>query len=426
MKLRTTPLDSWINQKIAHQGRLTREAIEDYQLTKLRETLALVRRRSPFYQKQLRQVPDQISSLGDLAQYPFTTAQDLHQHGTQFLCVSQDEVHRVVTLQSSGTTGQPKRIYFTAEDQELTIDFFDVGMSTFTETGESVLILLPGETPGSVGDLLRIGLLRHGRIPLPYGPVRDPQHALETMQSLGADCLVGSPTQVLGLARRWQPGNKAPRAVLLSTDYAPTSILHELKQTWRCQVFDHYGMTEMGLGGGVECEAHRGYHLREADLLFEIIDPVSGEVLPDGEYGEVVITTITRRGMPLVRYRTGDRSRFLLEPCPCGTDLRTLERISGRFSGFIRIGQQVLKLADFDEVLFPIPGLLNFTISVANIEKDPSIHIEVQMLNDEDCTPLIEQALATIPAVKGLKVTVHCKHTPMESGSLRKRIFSMD
>ena len=96
-------------------------------------------------------------------------------------------------------------------------------------------------------------------------------------------------------------------------------------------------MTEMGLGGGVQCSARQGYHLREADLYFEIVDPHSGEPLPEGELGEVVFTTLTREGMPLIRYRTGDLSRFLPGQCPCGTLLRSMESIRQRVAGNLEL-----------------------------------------------------------------------------------------
>ena len=115
--------------------------------------------------------------------------------------------------------------------------------------------------------------------------------------------------------------------MLLSADNVPDAISNELRRIWGCEVFTHYGMTEMGFGGGVECEARNGYHLREADLYIEIVDPETGRSVSQGDPGEVVFTTLTRRGMPLIRYRTGDVSRFVPGPCPCGTVLKTLARV---------------------------------------------------------------------------------------------------
>ena len=419
-----SPLDPWIRAKLnANQPALTRQEVDSWQLQKLNATLALARGKSSFYRQHLTGLPESISSLDELRQFPFTSPEDVRANPLRFVCVSQDEIQRVVTLDSSGTTGEPKRIYFTAEDQQLTIDFFGIGMSTFTEPGERVLILLPGETPGSVGDLLRLGLERLGREPIPYGPVRHPLHALAVMNDKKAGCLVGSPTQLLGLARRWQPGTHKPRSVLLSTDYLPLAIVKVLEQTWGCQVYNHYGATEMGLGGGVECEAHRGYHLREADLYFEVLNPETGAPVPDGEYGEVVFTTLTRRGMPLIRYRMGDRSRFIPGICPCGAALKTLEAVRGRFAGFVPLGNDILSLPDFDEALFPIPGLLNFSVTVAGTPGKESLTIAARLLTDGDAAHLIKQAITTIPAIKAVEVIIHCHHDPQEAGSLLKRVI---
>ncbi len=337
--MKITPLENWILRKVGETGKtLTREAIEAHQLLKLRETIAWGRQNSPFYSRHLANFEATgLSCLKDLERLPFTTAEDIRNDPLQFLCVSQSEIKRVVTLPTSGTTGDPKRIYFTEDDQELTIDFFCDGMSTLAGLGDRVLILLPGERPGSVGDLLLKGLFRLGAIGIPHGLVKDVDATLDIMERERVDTLVGIPVQILALARLGG-GRAAPRNILLSTDYAPKAVTEALQDLWGCEVFTHYGMTEMGFGGAVECQAHFGYHMREGDLLFEIIDPVTGRPVQEGERGEVVFTTLTRRGMPLIRYRTGDTSRFIPEKCPCGTVLKTMEQIKGRIEGNVRLG----------------------------------------------------------------------------------------
>jgi len=154
-----TPLEPWIAEKIgsSREGPF-RESIERYQLARLQETLTRVRAGSPFYRRHLAAADGHnLHSLADLGRLPFTTAEDVRRQPLAFLCVSQGEIERVVTLRSSGTTGESKRIFFTREDQELTVDFFRVGMSTLAGPGARVLILLPGERPGSVGGLLAAG-----------------------------------------------------------------------------------------------------------------------------------------------------------------------------------------------------------------------------------------------------------------------------
>lgn len=365
-KIPVTPLEAWLAGKIrAAAGCTIQAALTGWQLARLNETLARVRASSPFYQRHLAAVPPPaLVQPEQLAAYPLTTPADVEEQGLRMVGVSQGEISRVVTLNTSGTTGSPKRLYFTAADQELTTDFFRYAMSTFVQRGDRVLILLPGERPGSIGDLLGQGLGRSGIGAAAFGFVTDLAAAVAAMGREQATCLVGVPVQVLAMARYWEqvrPHDWSPRYVLLSTDYVPEALVRELERIWQCEVYEHYGMTEMGFGGGIECAAHRGYHLRENDLYFEIIDPVSAQPLPDGEYGELVFTTLTRQGMPLIRYRTGDISRFIPGQCPCGSQLRRLERIQSRVTGRVSLDDGLwLTMAELDEVLFTVPGIVNF------------------------------------------------------------------
>ncbi|MCB9423410.1 MAG: phenylacetate--CoA ligase family protein [Ardenticatenaceae bacterium] len=405
-----TPLHSWIAQKIGcPPGALTRAAIEAYQLDKLNETLDLCRAKSPFYRQKLAGLPATLTSLADLQALPFTTADDVRERPLSLLCVSQSDIARVVTLDTSGTSGTPKRLYFTAADQELTRDFFHAGMSTFTEPGDRVLILLPCERPGSVGDLLDQALARLRAAGIRHGLVTDAAQTLSVMDKEKVTGVVGVPVQVLALVRTavvQQMPRPHLKSVLLTTDHVPDAIVQAVEEAWGCTVYNHYGMTEMGLGGGVECAARQGYHLREADMLFEIVNPETGKALPDGEYGELVFTTLTRQGMPLIRYRTGDVSRFLPGECGCGTVLRRLEKVRFRWNGrFPHTSPNFLTMADLDDALFPIEGVLNFAATVSETE----LRVTVQAEKNEGLETAVLQALSTLPAVQaaGLAVSVH-------------------
>jgi len=366
-----TPLESWIREKADIDRRITgtlfEQALKTYQLKKLNEIIDYARRNVPYYRHQLAAVPVvPLSDIADISNIPFTASSDLANDPSRFLAVRQDDIARIVTLRTSGSTGEAKRLFFTEDDLELTVDFFCHGMSTIVGPGQRVAILLPAASPDSVGDLLGRGLRRLDVDALPYGPVTNPSHAVEAVASFGAHCLVGIPTHVLAMASSPAGvalGKGRIGSVLLSTDYVPRAIVKTLEDVWGCRVFSHYGMTEMGLGGGVECEALDGYHLREADLYFEVVDPETGEVCPDGVLGEVVFTTLSRRGMPLIRYRTGDIARFITGCCPCGSILRRLERVRGRWNGIVALAPDgMLTLAEIDEVLFRLPGLLDYRV----------------------------------------------------------------
>ncbi|MBL8096911.1 MAG: phenylacetate--CoA ligase family protein [Anaerolineales bacterium] len=432
-----TPLEPWIAQKTATPSALTpltnddrrptkvdeafdlrpsplaprpslsQSALDAHQLACLRATLALARSRSAFYRRLLGDAVD-VNALAELARLPFTTADDVRADPLAFVCVSQDDIQRVVTLDSSGTTGAPKRLYFTRADQELTIDFFAAGMSTFTGPGDRVLILLPGETPGSVGDLLATGLHRIGAVPIKHGPVRDAALTREVAIREAATVIVGVPTHLLRLVRTAPPGAPVPpvHSVLLSTDHVPQAIVKAIETAWGCRVYNHYGMTEMGLGGGVDCVARRGYHLREADLLFEVVDPLTGAVLPDGEQGEVVFTTLTRVGMPLIRYRTGDYGRWITKPCPCGTALRTLAHITTRITGPVDLGGGVrLAQPELDEALFAIDGVLNFATVAQTPPGGSHLTVALQITSLADPIRVQTSAQAALWALPAIATT---------------------
>jgi phenylacetate-coenzyme A ligase PaaK-like adenylate-forming protein len=402
-----TPLEPWIREKIFgnSSASLTRKHIEDYQLIKLQETIDRAMVSSRFYKCLFSGLDTKIRSFQDLNRLPFTTAKDLKSSPLDFLCVSQNEISRIVTLQSSGTTGKPKRLFFSEADQELTIDFFHHGMLTLVKPGDRVLILLPGETPGSVGDLLRLGLERAGTVGIIHGTVTDQRTTLEQIKQEAINILVGIPTQVLSLARYndSKSGSFFPniRSVLLSTDYVPSSIVEELKRIWGCRVFNHYGMTEMGLGGGIECEGFCGYHFREADLYLEIIDPLTENPAADGQIGEVVFTTLTRSAMPLIRYRTGDMSRFLTGPCACRTVLKRLEQVKARDRVYLTEAE-FLTIADFDEVLFNLPNVLDFALTVTQCGQKNQLHLEVHLKGPltSETEKLVKQAIDKIPAIR--------------------------
>ncbi len=361
--MRVTPVETWLAGKIGAPGAsLDLSALRTFQLARLNETLAHVWEQSRFYRGLLGSTAPYLDSLEQLRNLQFTTDQQVRDDPHGFLCMSPGRVERIVTLPTSGTTGPPKRLFFSAADQELTRDFFHHGMSTLVEPGDRVGILLPGSLPGSVGTLLDEGLARMEVTSVVLGPVHDPEETLARLAGERCTAIVGIPVQVLELARlnRARPQYRlAVRSVLLSTDRMPQAALEAIQSIWSCTVFDHYGMTEMGLGGGVDCAARVGYHLREADLLFEIVDPVTGQPVLEGEPGEVVFTTLTRDAMPLVRYRTGDVSRFIPGACPCGSVLRRLAHIDARLDSAVPIGARCITQKELDECLLPLPGVVD-------------------------------------------------------------------
>jgi phenylacetate-coenzyme A ligase PaaK-like adenylate-forming protein len=416
MTATTIPLDRWIAQKLDLGGSaLTRTALDAWQMRHLRKTLTWVTANSAFYRHHLPPRMDvDALSLADFTALPFTTAADIAADPLRFVCVSQSDINRIVTLDTSGTTAPPKRLFFTEDDQEVTRDFFDHGLRLMTKAGDKVMILLPGDKPGSVGDLLFQAIPRFGGIPVLAGAPLDLAATVALAVREKVNLIIGVPIQVLALARDWRAkalGSAHIHNVLLCSDNVSDAVSEEIAAIWDCGIFQHWGMTEMGYGGGVDCFAHCGHHLQENDFLFEIVDVDSGRPLPPGETGEIVITTLTRRGMPLIRYRTGDLSRIIDGPCPCGSVLRRLDRILTRKTGLLSLSAGDVSVAALDDVLFKIPGVADFTANLRLDASPPILLIRASSLPGDPGAdaPAIRSALDALPVLRAAR----------DSGALR-------
>ena len=260
----------------------------------------------------------------------FTTPEDLIARPADFVKVSQGEVKRIVSLRSSGSTGPAKRLYFTAGDLERTIEFFRSGMAHIARPGDRAAACIGSLSPDGLGRLLEEGLRRLGTEPLLLGAVRDYGETVSALRAFRPHTIVGLPVQVRRLCLL--APELRPRTVLLSGDYPAESLRETLERIWGCTVFDHYGMTESGLGFAVQCPALEGRHVRGDELEVEILEPGTDRVLPVGEWGEIVFTTLRREAMPLRRYRTGDYGRLLPGVCPCGYAGPRLDKVLGRLT----------------------------------------------------------------------------------------------
>jgi len=348
-------------------GRDERVSVPDadlraWQLDRLARIVAHAKSGSPFYARHLADVdPASIRSFADFARLPFLYPDDLRRGPEQLLCVSQDEIARVVTLTSSGTTGEPKRIFHTAADLEATTEFFALGMSNMVAPGDTVLVLMPDDRPGGVARLLGQALERGGARAVAH-PLDDADRALDHCLAEGAKCVIGSPAHLnllaLAFVARAVPAGTL-RSVLLCWDAIPDAVVRNCERAFGCAVFRHWGMIETCLGGGVECSPGSGLHLREADIFLEIVDPSTGAPLPDGETGELVLTTPLRLGMPFIRYRTGDLGRILPGVCPaCGSPLRRLDPRVRRAGEGAAGGAPCLD--ELNEALYAVDGLGDF------------------------------------------------------------------
>ena len=341
--MKRTNLENWI-EEIEEIPRLTREDLARIQLLRLNETLAKLKQRGGFY----RDYPEKLESLSDLQKLPFTTAADLSAHPGKFLLTSQSEVRRVISGATSGTTGPAKRVFYTQSDTEHTVGFFAAGISEMLSPGEKCYIAFPFTGPFGLGNLIAKAVERLNGIPIRAGFGQTFGEMLDLIKETQPETYIGFPVTLLSLARMYGENFPIQRA-LVSGDACPGGVMAELEKILGSQLYPHYGSRECGLGGAVTCEAFEGMHLRENHIIPEIIDE-NGNVLPDGEYGELVITTIGSDAMPLIRYRTGDYTR-LLPPCKCGGVTKRIDTVSRR---------EEYSIEKLDSTLFRIPELVDY------------------------------------------------------------------
>lgn len=387
--MRVTPLENWILER-THIAYKSKEALEEYQFNQILKTLYYAKTKSKFYKKHLENLDlSTVSSLETFNAVPFTTSEDVKHSPYDFVTVAPCEIERIVTLNTSGTMGDEKRIFFTHEDLEDTIDFFQYGMRCLVQEHDKVLVLLPGKAYGSIGDLLKKALEKSNIECFVQGVLQDVAQTLSFISENNITCLVGIPMQILYLSR------VSPeifythiKKVLLSTDYVPKALVNALSNNNTCKVYNHYGMTEMGYGGGVECDCLNGYHLRENHMYFEIIDPLTNKPAKDGEYGEVVFTTFNRQAMPLIRYKTGDMARFSSKPCKCGTFLRTMDKVIGRIDNKVSFNQHEIHLRELDEVILTFDAVVDYQAEFCG---NDTLHVKLTLQKNSDCEVVVRR-----------------------------------
>jgi phenylacetate-CoA ligase len=372
-----SPVNKWTSERICLHGKLNPETLLAWQTEKLKQLIPYARKNTRFYSDILKD----DCQLKDL---PFTLPSDLAADPLAFLAIPQSEVVRVTTLANSGTTHLRKRIFFSKADLERTRDFFAWGMSTMVNKGNHAQILISNKTENSLGSLLSESLSRIGVTSEISPAIKSARDAIDA--SRGADCLIGMPAEMLYMSRT--APELHPASVLLAADLVPQSVIDGITENWKCQVFSHYGHTEFGYGCAVDCGFHAGYHLRHADLIFEIINTNTGLAALPGELGEIVITALTNEAMPLIRYRTGNLSHMINTHCPCGCLLPRLGKIEGRLADNISIGKgKTISMFQLDELLLAHACVRGFNAML----QGKTLHLTVDSSEGLDQSSIIDK-----------------------------------
>ncbi|MCD6526370.1 MAG: phenylacetate--CoA ligase [Desulfuromonas sp.] len=344
---------------------LPREAIEALQFKRLKQTLDRVYATVPFYQQSFKKAgitPADIRSLSDLQKLPFTLKQDMRDNYPYGLfAVPLDQIVRIHA--SSGTTGKPTVVGYTKRD----IDTWSELMArSFAAAGASHGDVIHnsygyGLFTGGLGAHYGAERLGASVIPMSGGNTKK---QIMIMQDFGSTVITCTPSYSLYLAEALTEegvdvNDLKLRVGILGAEPWSEAMRTEIEAKLGIKAIDIYGLSEiMGPGVGIECiEAQNGLHIWEDHFIPEIINPETGEVLPHGEKGELVITTITKEGIPMIRYRTRDITRILPEPCICGRTHVRLERLSGRSDDMLIIRGVNVFPSQIESVLVKIKGV---------------------------------------------------------------------
>jgi phenylacetate-CoA ligase len=384
-------------------AQISRADIDRYHLYKLKRMLAYVHENSAYYRRLFNETgmhADQIDSLSDFSKVPFTNPSDFAENPYHFVCVSLGDVERVTTFTTSGTTGPEKRIFFTKEDLECMTDFMAVGIRAVADENDVIQIMLPSGIINDQTDLLAQGIRKMGARPVASGIMPDAEKQLSTMRKENTSVLFGVVNPVYRVTQQGRLTNDLRqmgiKALFLTSEYLSESMRKQLQEKWDCRVHIHYGLTEMGLGVAVECEARSGFHYNEADLYLEIVNPETGELVEDGEEGELVFTALSFKGTPLIRYRTHDIARFSTQACECGAvTLRKFSNVARRLEAMVEVGDRVkLYPSYFDELLFADPNVIDFQVVVGKEGMQESILVKIEAIqSDEQAAEAIRQRM---------------------------------
>lgn len=322
---------------------LSREALQDLQLGRLRETVQRVYEKVPFYREKFDELgisPDDITSLDDLKKLPFTRKSDLRDnYPFGLFAVKPAEAARIHG--SSGTKGKPTIVGYTKNDLD---NWADICARAICAAGGR-----PGDIfhnaygyglfTGGLG--MHAGAERLGTAVVPVSG-GNTSRQITLIEDFAPRGIAATPSYALNIAEEmWKAGIDPRKSSLEYGIFGAEPWTEEMRQAlekaWGIKAIDIYGLSEvMGPGVSIECyEAQDGLHIAEDHFLAEIIDPDTGEVLPYGEVGELVFTSLTKEAFPIIRYRTGDISALNPEPCICGRTHMRMSRIKGRIDDML-------------------------------------------------------------------------------------------
>lgn len=386
---------------------LEREEYEGIQLDRLKKTVKLCYEKVPHYKEKFDKVglsPDDIKSLDDIKKIPFTVKDDFrNNYPFGLFAVPQKEVVRLHA--SSGTTGKPTVVGYTRNDMELWKEMIAriVTMAGVTNEDVAQIAFGYGLFTGAFGLHQGLEYIGASVIPMSSG---NTQKQIMIMKDFGTTTLISTPSYALHMAEVANELGIDPakdlklKWGLFGGEGSTEAMRREINQSWGLFATENYGMSEL-IGPGVsgECLALTGMHINEDHFYPEIIDPTTGKVLKEGEEGELVITTISKEALPILRYRTKDITSLHYEKCECGRTTVRMAKIHGRSDDMLILGGVNVFPSQIEEVLLNCQGIgPHYQIKVTKKGYLDKIEVDVELTD--------ENLLDSFPKLEALKQSI--------------------
>ncbi|MCX6650567.1 MAG: AMP-binding protein [Methanomassiliicoccales archaeon] len=439
------PLQDWVQLKVRNTfkqdegfrkaldrktlGDVDQATFEEYQLHKFRKQVAYVMENSYYYKKKYTEagvVPDNIRTMDDLDKVPLTEPADLAEEPFLFLCPSQSKIAR--TFSTSGTSGKPKRLFYTMDDLLNIVDSIAAALrSAGLKSNETLHIMFPAVVAWDPSLMLENACQVAGLKSVVCSSV-DVDEQIKVIKDNKTRIIIGLTSfiyRVTVLAcDRYDLRSLRLKAIICSSEPLSEAVRKEMEEAWGCKCLSQYGMTEMGLATAIECYVQTGLHINEADFLVEVIDPDTGKRLPPGTEGELVWTSLSFQGSPLLRYRSYDISHYILPPCECGhVTIGKIGKPKGRRDAATKIGlgEHIFPTL-FDEAIMKVHGVLNYQLVIDKPSFRDRLHFTVEYNGDmeEGRKAVLETVLALEEIRSGLEndlldpIEVEMKEVPKD------------
>ena len=392
--------------------------ITQKQLSLVNARIEALRKSGSFYGKKYIEAGiTQVETPEDFEKLPFSEKSDLRDaYPLGLMTAPEEEIVRIHS--SSGTTGKPVIIPYTAKDVDDWGEMFKRCYETAGITDQDRIQITPGYGLWTAGIGFQNGAEKLGAMVVPMGP-GNTEKQLQMMQDLGTTVITATSSYALLLTeeveKRGLKDKIKLRKGVIGSERWTKKMRDRISSGLGIELYDIYGLTEIyGPGIGINCKYNTGMHYWDDYLYLEIIDPKTGKTVPDGEWGEIVITTLVKEGAPLIRYRTHDISRIIPGECPCGSCFPRIDTIQGRTDDMMKIKGVNVFPNQIEEVLAGFPEISSeYQIRISHVDGRDSMRIYVETTGDVDFADLtrriaeaVKSKIGFTPIVKAVEVGV--------------------